>query len=278
MSDIDLDMYFDRIGYTGPVEPSLETLQGVIRHHATAIPFENIDIVAGRSIRIDRESVISKLVKDRRGGYCFEQNTLLRAALEMIGFRVAALIGRVRRGAARDEERPQTHLLLRVDLPEGAWLADAGFGGFLSAPLAMTPNLEQETPDGIMRLVPTGSDLMLQALMGGDWADMYQFSPEPVPAIDFEVANWFTATHPGSLFRTNVIATKPEDGSRIVLFNRAFTRRWKDGSAEKHTLADEADYYAVLTEVFRLPVTDQEIDAIMALLADQAPVSFDPFN
>ena len=97
------------------------------RAHCAAIPFENLDILLGRPIALDLPALEAKLVRARRGGYCFEQNTLFQAALEALGFRVTALAARVRVGAT--EVRPRTHMLLRVDLPEGAFVADVGFGG-----------------------------------------------------------------------------------------------------------------------------------------------------
>src|SRR4051812_2657821 len=81
LRDDDLASYLDRIGYAGPRRPDLPTLQGIIAAHATSLPFENIDALLGRGIRLDTDSLMNKLVRDGRGGYCFEQNTLLLHAL-----------------------------------------------------------------------------------------------------------------------------------------------------------------------------------------------------
>jgi len=125
---LDLDRYCRRIGLTEANGPSLDLLQAIVARHSASIPFENLDIVLGRPIRLDIGSLQSKLVDSRRGGYCFEQNTLLRTALEQFGFRVSSLMARVVRGKATDALTPRTHLLLQVDLPEGTYLADVGFG------------------------------------------------------------------------------------------------------------------------------------------------------
>ena len=102
------------------------------------IPFENLDIQLGRPIRLDLESIQSKLVRGRRGGYCYEQNSLFAAVLERIGFRVTTLAARVRKGASR--VLPRTHMLLSVDAADSPWLADVGFGtGGLLKPVAMLP-------------------------------------------------------------------------------------------------------------------------------------------
>ena len=121
MSDgFGLDAYLTRVGGTRTLAPGLEGLAVLHRAHCAAIPFENLDILLGRSIALDLLSLQAKLVRDRRGGYCFEQNTLFKAALEALGYRVTALAARVRVGTT--EVRPRTHMLLRVDLPEGTFV------------------------------------------------------------------------------------------------------------------------------------------------------------
>ena len=125
--DLDLDAYLGRIGERPPLAPALEGLAALHRAHCAAVPFENLDILLGRPIDLDLPALEAKLVRARRGGYCFEQNTLFKAALEALGFPVIALAARVRAGTTG--VRPRTHMLLRVDLAEGTFLADVGFGG-----------------------------------------------------------------------------------------------------------------------------------------------------
>ena len=124
---VDLDAYLARIGYRERLDPTVETLRGLHFAHATQIPFENLDILLGRSIVLDLESLQKKLVERRRGGYCFEQNTLFAAVLESLGFAVTRLAARVRFGAT--SIRPRSHMLLSVEIDGEPWLADVGFGG-----------------------------------------------------------------------------------------------------------------------------------------------------
>jgi hypothetical protein len=123
---IDLDAYFTRIGYAGVRRPIMETLRALHLAHATHIPFENLDVLLGRRILLDLESLQTKLVRGRRGGYCFEQNALFAAVLERLGFTVTRLAARVRMGVTR--VLPRTHVALAVDVDGGSWLADVGFG------------------------------------------------------------------------------------------------------------------------------------------------------
>ena len=112
--ELDLEGYLLRIHAKSPLAPSAEALGDLQRAHVGAIPFENLDILLGQPIRLDLASLQSKLVTSRRGGYCFEQNTLFKAVLERLGFGVTSLGARVRAGATGI--RARTHMLLQVEL------------------------------------------------------------------------------------------------------------------------------------------------------------------
>src|SRR5262245_62058766 len=113
-----LDSYLARIGHSGAVKPDLATLTALHGTHVDAIPFEGLNPLLRRPVHLDLPSVQAKLVDSRRGGYCFEQNALFKAALERIGFTVTGLGARVRWMAAPDSPLgPKVHMLLKVDLP-----------------------------------------------------------------------------------------------------------------------------------------------------------------
>jgi N-hydroxyarylamine O-acetyltransferase len=202
----DLDAYFARIGYAGARSPSFATLAAIHAHHAATIPFENLDILLGRRIAIDLASIERKLIHDRRGGYCFEQNALLGAVLRALGFAVTTLIGRVRWQIPADVATPPVHQLLRVETPDaGACLADVGFGSMsLYQPLRLQFDCEQTgclEPRRLVRRLPSGprsqesGELIAhQAKLGDHWSDVYVFRLSEVPDVDFEVSNWFTVS------------------------------------------------------------------------------------
>jgi N-hydroxyarylamine O-acetyltransferase len=270
MSDdtFDVDAWLRRIDYTGRREPALPTLSALIVAHSSTIPFENIDVLLGRPPRLDLGSLQRKMIAAGRGGYCFEQNTLFHAGLVALGFRVTCLIARVIRGMEADAPRPQTHMALRVDLPEGPFLADVGFGNQTpTAPLALRPGVEQATPHEPMRLWPVGEELTLQAKLGGDWQNIYRLSPHPRLAIDYEVANWFTATHPGSPFVNNLIVTRPgPQGTRSTLFNERVTVRRRGDPAERFRLDTEGDFQAAIETRFGLVLSGADLTAALAAL------------
>ena len=219
---IDLDAYFRRIGYAGPQTPSLETLEALHLAHATSIPFENLDILMGRGIQLDLDSLQRKLVGERRGGYCFEQNLLFATALEELGFDVTLLSARVRYGATG--VRPRTHMLLLVTVADGRWIADVGFGGEgLLRPVRLAPGVESAQFRWTYRIVTEGRHYVLQSRRPDGWMDMYAFTLEPHERVDYEVSNHFTSTYPSSPFRSMPIVQRPSPDARYILRGRELT-------------------------------------------------------
>ncbi len=200
---VSVDAYLERIGLRRGSHPGLTEVH---RAHATSIPFENFDPYAGRPVSLRTRDLEDKLVGRRRGGYCFEHNLLLRGALESLGTTsVEPMLARVR--LSPPESRALNHLLLRVSDERGTWLADVGFGGGgLLDPLPFEPGREVEQSGWAYRLVEDGPELVLQSMTDGEWRDLYGFVPEAARAIDIEVNNWYTATHPESSFVTGIMA------------------------------------------------------------------------
>jgi len=266
-----LDAWLRRIGHNGPRVPTLATLRAIILAHSTTIPYENIDVLLGRPPQLDPESLQRKMVAGGRGGYCFEQNMLLRGGLRALGFTVTSSVARVTRGMVADVPRPVLyagHMVLQVDLPEGRFLADVGFGNLTpTAPLALRPNVIQETPHEAMRLVPVGENLMLQAKLGALWENVYLLLPHPRLDPDYEVANWYTATHPNSLFVKNLIVARPgPSGVRYTFFNGRLSTRRPSGPAELRMLDDEAEYQTAFTRTFGLALSDADVSAAFETL------------
>src|SRR3954471_23716836 len=184
---LDLAGYLRRVEYEGALEPTEEVLRALHLAHATHIPFENLDILLGRPIRLDLASLQAKLVHGGRGGDCFDHNSLLAAVLEEIGFPVTRLAARVRSGATT--VLPRTHMLMLVRCEGRTWLADVGFGAEgLVLPVPFGKGQVSEQYAWSYRVVPEEALWVLQSLHGGDWSDLYAFTLEPQLAVDYEVA------------------------------------------------------------------------------------------
>jgi N-hydroxyarylamine O-acetyltransferase len=268
MSDdaFDQSAWLRRIGHEGSRAPTLETLRAVVAAHSATISYESIDVLLDRPPRLDMGSLQQKMIAGGRGGYCFEQNMLFRAGLRSLGFTITSLQARVVRGLAIDAPRPALHMVLRVDLPEGAFLADVGFGNLApTAPLALSPNIEQETPHETMRFIQMGDELTLQSRLADRWEHIYRVVALPRVDAEYEIANWFTASHPDSPYRSNLIAARPgPDRTRITLFNARLNLRSGTGEVERRTLGDVADYRTVLADMFGLRVSEADLGAALA--------------
>jgi N-hydroxyarylamine O-acetyltransferase len=164
----DREGWLNRIGYDGPLEPTLNALHRLIFAHSHAIAYESLDIMLGRTPKLDLGALQRKMVLGGRGGYCLEQNMLFREGLRSLGYQITSLQGRVVRGMAIDAPRPAIHMLLQVELPEGPYLADVGFGNLApTSALLLRPGIEQETPHEPMRFIDVGGELTLQAKTPG---------------------------------------------------------------------------------------------------------------
>ena len=244
----ELESYFARVNYAGPREPSLDVLRELQYRHTHTVPFENLDVLLGRGIRLDGGALTEKLIHGRRGGYCYEQNGLFQRVLTGIGFKVTPLAARVRWQVPDAVETGRTHMLLRVDLSEGPHIVDVGFGGLNpTAPFALAPGLAQATSLETYRVVPWGGGYALEAMLGETWSTLYHFTLEPNPPPDQEISNWFVSTAPTSRFVLNLTLALPAGDRRHTLFNDRFTIRHRDGRVEERTL----DGAAALAETAR---------------------------
>lgn len=263
---LDLAAYFRRIGYTGSAEPSLETLRALQSLHPLAIPFENIDAFAGVPVRLDLESLQGKLVAQRRGGYCFEQNTLFAAVLTAVGFDVTALSARVVWERPADEVRPRTHMVLLVALEGGPYVCDVGFGGLTpTGPVRLRANVEQSTPHETFRVLGDEREFAVEARVRGEWKPLYRFDLQPQAPVDIELLNFYVMAHPESPMLGRIMAARAGADRRYALRNGTFATYRRDGTQEQRELADVATLRATLAAVFGIDVP-QGLDAALERL------------
>ncbi|MBL0955801.1 MAG: arylamine N-acetyltransferase [Leptospira sp.] len=249
-----IESYLNRIGYQGPHNPTLELLHNITLAHVRSIPFENLDILLGKSINISLDAVIEKLIHQKRGGYCFEQNGLLLYVLQILGFQVTPISARVRLDRPRNFTPPRTHVFLKVDLSGTTWFTDVGVGGVsLTSAIQFLQDTEQITNHEARRIVSEGNRYFHQVLFPNGWVDVCEFTLEEMPQIDRELANWYTSNHPKSHFKDRLIVAKAgDDGKRITLVNREYSERDKNGTAHKTTINSPKELIHVLKEKFNL--------------------------
>jgi N-hydroxyarylamine O-acetyltransferase len=255
-TSFDLEAYLARIGYAYPRVATLQTLSALHERHLAAIPFENLDVRLGRPIKLDRESLQAKLVGARRGGYCFEQNTLFAAALYALGFEVDTLEARVRLEGV-NVVLPRTHMILRVPVAEGDFLADVGFGG--DGPLRPVPLSGEvvEQPIAAYRVAREGKLHVLQRRRGATWTDQYAFGLEPALPIDYEVANHYTATWPSSPFVNTVTTQRSTAEARHILRGHTYTVQTAEGDSVRQVPTEEA--LRLIREVIGIELPEEDL-------------------
>jgi len=268
----DLDLYLERIRLSQRPSPDAAGLLALQRAHRLAIPFENLDVILGRGIRIDSASVFAKLVTARRGGYCFEHNRLFGDALAALGFQARPLLARVWLGA--EQVPPLTHAISLVTIDGQEWIADTGFGGSYAPPMPLADGEEADAPDGArFRLA---RDLLYGWMLErhGDPATtdgrtagadqelqhgaQYSFSLEPVFPADMALGNHWTSNMPGTRFTTLRIVSQVLPQGFASLTDRTYKRR--NGDKEADGVIDDPRVYRMrLSLMFGIDLSAEDI-------------------
>ena len=257
MPAINLDAYFERIGYIGPRTATLETLRTLHRLHPQVIPFENLNPLLGLPVKLDLESLEQKMIHNNRGGYCYEHNLLFKAVLEALGFSVKGLAARVRWNKSDDEITPQQHMLLSVKVDGVCYIADVGFGGSSpSAPLLLELDTVQQTPHEYYRLITRGVEYLLQSKIDDEWKALYQFNLEEYYVPDYEVSSWYLSHHPESHFVNDLVAARTAPGRRYVLSDNTFKIHHLEGETEEQILKTPDELRLVLENKFKLTLPE----------------------
>jgi N-hydroxyarylamine O-acetyltransferase len=263
VAELDLDAYLDRVGLAGQSLPATGPTLGLLhRAHLAAVPFENLDILLGRGIRVDLASIQAKLVGARRGGYCFEHGQLLGAALDRLGFGVDRLLARVWRPGARS---PRTHLTLRVTAGGERWLCDVGFGSSPAGPVSLTEDGPRQVGAWTYDVVP--GDLprtwMLRELQAGEWVTQYTVEEASVYPIDVVLSNYYTSTHPDSWFTQVPIVVRREPEAIRSLLGRTYTVTRPGHVKQRRDLSD-AEWQDALEAEFGLTFSPAERNRLIA--------------
>jgi N-hydroxyarylamine O-acetyltransferase len=243
---MDLEAYLQRIGYHGAREATVDTLVQLHRAHMVSVPFENLDIPLGRPIVLSLPALFEKVVRRRRGGFCYELNALFAWCLQALGFRVEMLSARVFNGEGFGPELD--HMLLLVGGGERA-IADVGFGDSFLEPIPLGQD-EQAQHGRSYRLVEQGEDWVLQQrIPGSDWLPQYAFSLLPRELEDFHSMCHYQQTSPASGFTRKSVCSLATRGGRVTLSNGRLIVTC-EGHREERTIASAAEYLALLREHF----------------------------
>lgn len=270
--DPNIDAYFERIGFSGSIAPTLQTLEALHALHPAAIPFENLDPLMGVPVRLELRNLEQKLLFEKRGGYCFEHNLLFAAILKDLGFEAKTLAARVNWNHPPDEERPLSHMVLLVDVNGTDYLCDVGFSAAtLTAPLRLRADTEQQTPHEVFRLIDTQPGWRLEVQIRDEWRPIYSFDETEQTFEDYVALNDVVQTDHNA--RGMLVAGRAEKGRRLTLRNAVHRIHNIGGETEERTLSGVAEIKDLLSTAFgiALPPADKLDPALERVLA--APAS-----
>lgn len=250
-----LQAYLARIGLHGLDRPGadLPTLQAVVAAHARTIPFENLDVQLGRPVATDIGGAFAKLVTMRRGGWCYEQNGVLGAALQAMGYAVTRISAGVMR-EVRGEAAMASHLCLLVELAGKPWLVDAGFGGFLDAPLPLQEGAWLQPPLPVA-LGRTADGMWRLRVAVGENAMSYDFFAQPADEGHLTAMCQWQASSPASVFVQNLTAQRRVDDRYLMLRGKVLSVLRPDGK-ERREIASADALVACLREQFDLDLPE----------------------
>lgn len=276
--------YLDRIGYQSKagemLQPSIETLRTLHEAHVSNIPFENIDVFIGKTIKLDEESIYSKLVEQKRGGYCYETNELFALALEYIGFKVHRLVSRV----LFPETRSRGHKILLIEIKHSDgvsyWLADLGFGAnSLRYPVLLPRNevLLDKQQNDVFQIIKEKDKFdnifyTLQLKIKDKMTNLYSFNLQETLSIDFELLNFALSKKDDSPFIKQRICAKLVPNGRLLLVDNILKLRTDAGVKEE--VLDYDQYLSVLEKTFAIKLDCQEEQGLKMKLAQPARLTF----
>lgn len=261
MDQLTIQQYLERIHYTGPLEPTLETLCNLQFNHLLYIPYENLDLHCGRSILVeDLKAIKAKVLDRRRGGYCVELNQLFLQLLQAIGYHAEAVFSRGTKGVIPGQERAQTHVILIVTIASMRYVADVG-GSTIGSPW---PLCLEHTDLQLMnseehRILPISERHFRHQYRheDGSWHEIKSFNVESLATVaDCEAINWYSCTHRNSRHPNNAILTIQTIGGMKTMQNNEYGIRTGSTKSVKRVIETLEEYLSILKEDFLMPVED----------------------
>lgn len=244
--------YCKRIGFGGQAQANVETLAALMRCQLFSVPFENLDVQAGKLVSIDPQDIVNKIVYQPRGGYCYEVNSLFAMALAAVGIDYD-LIGA--RPMFYPTRWPKTHMVVVAKIAQEQYLCDVGFGSFgLRAPFPLSKinQVVQQDDDMFKLLCADGKNYILQALVDGVWVNQFEFDLYPHDLLDFIPANYFNSKNPDTVFVQKLLVVQQNLQGRKILLGTRLKTIEKGSTSIKEV--DQDDIKSVLEKEFGLVV------------------------
>lgn len=220
-SNFDLQQYLNRINFSGEIKLDLAGIKILMQSQLFSVPFENIDVQAGKTISLIGDDIVNQIVTKNRGGYCYQINGIFSLLLQEIGlphYYIAV------RPLVNPGQNPKTHLAIIATIEGEEYLIDLGFGGnSIREPLKLSQaGTEIQQDFETFTLVKTeDDDYLLQIKIGNEWSNLYSFDLTPQRWIDFKPANHYNYSHPDSFFTQNLIVVLQNPLGKKIVFKNA---------------------------------------------------------
>lgn len=244
----DRNAYLARIGFIQrDAESQEDRLIRLHRCHSLSIPFESFSPFCAEPVSLTPEDVFKKVIRHRRGGYCFELNLLFQQLLEDFGYQVRPIFCRPFSGEGA--MLPLTHRMMLVFLGERTWIADVGLGGNgWIEPLVLEPGLEQQQYGRTYQITQDPElGYVVQIRRGADYVNAVAFTTQRVQESDFLMSNYYTATHPASPFVNRMMCTLPTLNGRYTIRDTKLrieaNGKTEESELEAHTFTDTLSHW-----------------------------------
>jgi N-hydroxyarylamine O-acetyltransferase len=242
--------YFKRIKMVETIpEPTLEFVSKMMQHHIYSVPFENLDVQAGKVVSLIPEDIVDKIVYRNQGGYCYEINGIFALALQKLGISCYFAGSRTKFYPVK---KPQTHMVIVAKIDGKDYLIDTGFGSHgIRQPMDLSARNQVVEQEGYaFKLVNEGGEILLKALVNDEWFNQYSLKKRPTDFIDFTPANYMNSTHPDSIFvKAPLIILFNAEGKKVLTGNTI--KYYVNGLIKEKTFTN-AEYLGVLKEEFNL--------------------------
>ena len=217
---MDIKEYLTRIKYQGDLFLNFETLQKLQKQHLMCIPFENLDIHYAIHIHLNIDRIYHKIIKSKRGGFCYELNSLFCKFLQEIGFNTKMISARVYNNKTGDFGEEFDHMAIIVKLKETEYLVDVGFGNFSFYPLTLDLDVVQsDYRDNYIIEKYDNQYFLVSEIIKNEKKYKYLFSEIKRDLSEFAEMCKYQQTSLKSQFTQNKFISKPTANGRITITN-----------------------------------------------------------
>jgi N-hydroxyarylamine O-acetyltransferase len=181
-------------------------LRDVVQRHVATFAFSSVGCRLGDELPLDFESLFNRIVVQRRGGYCFEQNGFLYEILKELGFSPKLYLARV---IYNQNIHPGlTHRITMVEHEGLRYVLDVGFGPLgPRVPVLMSEN-ESNDGEKIFRIAEgKPGEYHMQVFKDEKFFSLYRFELLRYGPADCELGHFYSHRHPAAAFVNNLVVS-----------------------------------------------------------------------